>query len=531
MFERRFDVSQSGKIWILLVGFGVIVYALWRLSHSIAGGSTSMAVLLAGSIVAFLVAGRIANDWRRGIPLFFVWLIFEDLARKYTGNAMYVYFTKDVLLIMTYISLFASGVSRDLKFFRPPFRYALSTFILLGLVQAFNPYSPSFYYSILGIKLHFFYIPLMFVGYSMLRGIEDLRRFLVLSAVVGAVVSLVGIIQTVVGLDFLNPRTGGDLDELGHLVRYTPSGLAVIRPPSIFVSDGRFATFMMLTFILCLGTAGFLLLRSGRGRMLVFPSLGVIGLAAALTGSRAAFLYCLASALVLPLGMIWGAPKQFGQGYRLVKAIRRSFIFVGVAMALAVMMFPEVFASHMAFYHETLTPGSGGFEAGRRTWDYPVEQLLSTLADPHWVTGRGIGTASLGMQYVSRIMGVPYPGMGVENGYGVLIQEFGILGPIFFLIWTISLFASACRVMFRLRGTWAFPVGFSIVWFTFILLFAETWTGLDHYQNFITNAYFWLLTGFLFRLPSLVAEEQAQAQQESSELAVAGATTPVAVQP
>lgn len=61
----------------------------------------------------------------------------------------------------------------------------------------------------------------------------------------------------------------------------------------------------------------------------------------------------------------------------------------------------------------------------------------------------------------------------------------------------------------KLRGTWAFPVGLSIAWFAFIVLFPFTWGGLVQYENFITNAYFWLSIGFLFRLPGLVAEEQA----------------------
>ena len=46
----------------------------------------------------------------------------------------------------------------------------------------------------------------------------------------------------------------------------------------------------------------------------------------------------------------------------------------------------------------------------------------------------------------------------------------------------------------------------------FILLFPLTWTGLVQYQNFITNAYFWLLVGILFRLPDLVKQDAADLQ-------------------
>ena len=99
-----------------------------------------------------------------------------------------------------------------------------------------------------------------------------------------------------------------------------------------------------------------------------------------------------------------------------------------------------------------------------------------------------------------------------ENGYGGLIQELGILGPILWLGWTVSLLVSAGLVTLRLRGTWAFPLALAITWYAFVLLFAWTWGGLVQYQNFISNAYFWLLVGFLFRLPSLVKEDAQQLQ-------------------
>jgi hypothetical protein len=36
-----------------------------------------------------------------------------------------------------------------------------------------------------------------------------------------------------------------------------------------------------------------------------------------------------------------------------------------------------------------------------------------------------------------------------------------------------------------------------------------TWGGLVAYQNFVFNAFFWLLLGVFFRLPGLVARVSA----------------------
>ena len=58
-----------------------------------------------------------------------------------------------------------------------------------------------------------------------------------------------------------------------------------------------------------------------------------------------------------------------------------------------------------------------------------------------------------------------------------MILELGILGPILWLVWTSSLVFAALKTALRLKGTWAFPVAISILWFAFILLFPFTWVG------------------------------------------------------
>jgi branched-subunit amino acid transport protein len=516
MIDRRVDISHIGKVWIVLAGLAAILYVLWQLSNSIAGGSFRTALLLGAAFAAFFIGGRIADDWRSGVYFFLVWLLFEDLVRKYMGNSMYVYFGKDVLVGVTYAAFLVARTRRDTVLFRPPFRNALVMFFLLGLVQVFNPLSPSIFYGLLGLKLDFYYIPLMFVGYGMLRKENDLRRFLVVSMVLAAVISLVGILQAIVGLDFLNPHGGADIELLGHLVRSTPSGLAVLRPPSVFVSDGRFGQYIILSFILGLGAAGYLLLRTRRGRKTVLPAVGLVALAGVLSGSRGAFVYIAASALVLSAAMLWGAPRGLGEGYRLVKALRRSLIFVALAMALAAIIFPDVIGAHWAFYQETVMPGSEHYEVGIRTWDYPMAELKKAFADPDWAMGHGIGTASLGGQYVSRIMEVAPSNIWVENGYGNLIVELGILGPILWLIWASSLVFAALKTTLRLKGTWAFPVAFSVLWYAFLMLFPFTWGGFMAYQNFVCNAYFWLLVGILFRLPELVNQNANEPEVTSA---------------
>jgi hypothetical protein len=160
-------------------------------------------------------------------------------------------------------------------------------------------------------------------------------------------------------------------------------------------------------------------------------------------------------------------------------------------------------------------PGSEYSEAANRSWDYPATELVKAFSDRDWMIGHGIGTTSLGTQYVARIMGVPATNVAVESGYGNFVLELGVLGPILWLAWTLSFTWAAIKIVLGLKGTWAFPLALSIEWFSLILLFGMTWTSLTPYQNFVVNAYFWLLVGILFRLPGLVAEEQAGSGQLS----------------
>jgi O-antigen ligase len=367
----------------------------------------------------------------------------------------------------------------------------------------FNPNSPSFVYGLLGFKLYLYYVPLIFVGYALLRTESDLRRLLFISMGAAGIIALIGIAQSVIGLDFLNPKGGEDINDLGHLTRYTPSGLAVPRPPSVFVSDGRFAQYVLLSFILGLGTVGYLLLRGKGGRKLVFPCMGLVALASVMSGGRGCFVYVVATALLIPAGMLWGAPSNSADTYRLFKAIRRAFVTVALAVALGATLFPKEIGAPLSFYRETVLLDSKDSETFNRTWDYPVANFLAAFSDREWVMGHGIGTASLGVQYVSRWLGEHAPQIGVESGYGTLITESGILGLILWLLWTIVFLFSAVKVMLRLRGKATFPIALAIVWFSFLLLFTFTWGSMVIYQNFVLNAYFWLLAGVLFRLPNL----------------------------
>ena len=191
-----------------LIGAGMFVIGLWlayEVGNTIANGDLRTLEFAALGTAAFGACIAILRNWRTGFGFFLAWLLFEDLARKYMGNNLALFFGKDILAALTFISLFMAIRKRREKFFRPPFWLPLSIFVWLGAIQIFNQNSPHVLYGLLGFKVYFFYIPLMWVGYALIRNDEDLRKFLITNALIGAAIGAVGIIQAIVGNSFLNP--------------------------------------------------------------------------------------------------------------------------------------------------------------------------------------------------------------------------------------------------------------------------------------------------------------------------------------
>lgn len=493
-----------------LISLSLLVAALILarlLGGWLAEGSTREVTYIALGIAIALICLSILKDWHKGLYLFVVWMLFEDFPRKYMGNNMILYFGHDVLAILTCLSLYFSVRRGREKTFRPPFLPLFLLFFFLAFIQAFNPNSPSLLYGLLGLKLYFLYVPLMFVGYAFVRTDGDLRRFVIYILVLGALIACVGIAQAIFGVNFLNPSyLAPEIRELSTLQKTTPITHEIVRiPSSVFVSSGRFGYYLVLVTILGMGTAGYLLLSGKRGRWTVFVGLGIVAVALALSGSRGPVMFSGASALVLSAGMLWGAPWRWGQGHRLVKAILTTFLIASSALAVAVTYLPKEIASHWHFYSETLSPGSPSSDLGFRSWSYPMYNLELAMNEPNWLWGNGTGTASLGTQYVSKFLHEEAPRVGVENGYGTLIAEMGVLAPILWIAWSGALLWSLWKVARCLRGTRFFPISLAVLWLAFLFHYPATFLSMALYQNYVTNALMWLLIGAAYRLPELAA--------------------------
>jgi hypothetical protein len=491
-----------------VIGASVLVVGLWlawQIGVKIVANDFGTLEFVALGFVGLCVAVTILRRWRTGFYMFLVWMLFEDLVRKYSGNNMAIYFAKDILAGLVYISFFAEVRRGREKLFHPPFIIYLMVFVWLGIIQIFNPNSPHILYGLLGFKVYFYYIPLMYVSYALIRTDEDLKKYLKVNLLLAGVISTIGIIQAILGHSFLNPATlAPEIRDLGELDRVTPLTNQVLSlPTAVFVSTGRYSMYLLVAVIFAFGTAGYLLLSSGRNRILVFTVIGLVGGGIIFSGSRSAVLYGGSSVAVLIAGFLWGAPWRWRQAHRMIKAVRNATIVAAIGFTLIFMLFPDEIAPRMAFYSETLNPYSSASELGSRSWDYPIRNLMGSFDGPNWIVGNGIGTASLGRQYVALVLHQQQPEVWVEEGYGVLIGEMGIAAPFLWVLWIFAVVYTSWREVKRLRQTRFFPIAFAICWYTFLLLVLFTYGGLSTYQNFVCNMYLWIYLGILFKLPQI----------------------------
>src|SRR5260370_41580263 len=90
--------------------------------------------------------------------------------------------------------------------FRESFWGPLLALVWFGFFQVFNPASTSVFFGLLGLKLYFYYVPLLVVGYALIDSEADLRKFFHINLGFMLVIIALGIDQAVLGHKFLNPK-------------------------------------------------------------------------------------------------------------------------------------------------------------------------------------------------------------------------------------------------------------------------------------------------------------------------------------
>src|ERR1700679_2594934 len=132
MFNSQSSPLKSQAV----VGLSVLILGLWiawEIGGRIANDDLRAIEYGALGFAAIWVAVTILRTWRLGFYFFLVWLLFEDLVRKFLGNNMAIYFAKNFLVGLVYFSLFLAIRNGRAESFPPPFLLLLMLFVWLGV--------------------------------------------------------------------------------------------------------------------------------------------------------------------------------------------------------------------------------------------------------------------------------------------------------------------------------------------------------------------------------------------------------------
>lgn len=446
-------------------------------------------------IISIYLFKKILTNWELGIWILFIWIIFEDLLRKFMNNNMLIFFIKDIIFIIT---LFGFIIQKRNNITIPSSmrKLFLPIVILFSwfLVQCFNPSLPNSLVALIGMKSYFLYIPLLFMGYAFINSEKRLIRFLTLIITLAVLVSLGGIFQYYFGLLFLNPLVEP------NFLSFLQNKDSLSRLNSVFVHPGRFGLYIFLFFFLTLGTLIYRIdynIEYGKKNLrtlYTWISLSIISYGAFLSLQKAAVFFIGIS--LIPLLFVIHFLHKCTNTF--IKKETFLFRIIGGIFILSIIVF-------LIFGTEIL-----------QTYDYYTNSIftLNTLSDRiqlgsgsilHTILnsplGHGIGTASMGTQYIQNPDDAPLGFMG-EGGFGVIIWESGIIGLLIWFFFIASLIATVAKVAIKLAGTHYLGLTLCILLWMFIVLFPWSLTS-NTYQNYIVNIHLWFLTGIIFKLPEL----------------------------
>ncbi len=139
--------SRLARTVALTFGF---FYVSYTVANWVITNNTTYMILSVIGVLGIIMTMAILRDWRSGLFMFLCWLVLEDMIRKYLGNSLIIFFAKDVIIGITYISMLLARRKHQLLRFKPPFIFWLAIFFWLGVVQVFNPHSPSIFFGLLG---------------------------------------------------------------------------------------------------------------------------------------------------------------------------------------------------------------------------------------------------------------------------------------------------------------------------------------------------------------------------------------------
>lgn len=444
--------------------------------------------------------------WQKLIWAVLFLLVVEGGLRKWVLPEFQasIYLIKDVMLILAYAAFLTARL--------PPSPHTikmrgLKSLMIASLIyftlQVFNPNSPSWLLSLVGLKNYLLYAPLVFVVPYLFTSALDMERKLKTYALMMFPFVALGLVQFGFGPDhWLNGYLSHDDENLRTGAMF--GDLEKIRTTGTFSYISGYVIFLTVIMYLTLGLAA---ARSLSVSQFWKPLLLVVTVGAIFTtGSRAPFYMLVAS---LPLLLSLWAIKGLLPPAKLMQ--------LGI-LAVVVIVVVQFVASDAI----------EAFQYRSEHSDDPIMRVLSPLTELYdaarefSIVGAGLGSTSAA---AITIMGTTtwwwLQGIFFEQETARVLQESGFLGFLLVYAARIWLLAAAIKMTFRFRSRFCTAMGGAIAAFLAISIFSTV------INNATAGIYYWFSAGLLFalyRIEHLESGARAQSGQSQKGLRPARVT-------
>jgi hypothetical protein len=183
---RRLLAQIAGGLLVATVAGGLSSYITDQ------GALVGLAAVLAFATPIWLVSTR---RTQLALALFMVYIGALDGYLKLASGSGYVTLLRDVLLFSIVIGLLVRAQVRGTRLTAPPLTRWVAGFVVLVLVQLFNPQGGTLTHSLAGVRQQLEFVPLFFLTFAFVRTTKALRVFVVLLLLIATANGVVSWVQ------------------------------------------------------------------------------------------------------------------------------------------------------------------------------------------------------------------------------------------------------------------------------------------------------------------------------------------------
>ena len=486
--RRQFELS--GDAW----------FVLW-LCASILGLVASLIVLGAprtGLVMIIVIVPAVVvlafTNTERALMVYFVYCSVEGVFKTMTSYSAITHIGRDLVLAVVVAGAAVRCVLQGGRLeWDAPNRRLMLLFAAVCAVQVFNPQSLGLIPSIAALRFHIYALPVYFIAYRLIRTKPAMERWCWLSLGIGALLSLVAVLQYVKGLEWTNAVFPGSATYAHDFYLDVKGFQQAWRPPSTVGDGGGGANWVVVAVPFLFAVATF---RKARGwSLLLLPPaalLMVINLVAS-SVRQMAILTIICAVLMVVL---------------LVVRVQRGSALPAIAgIGLAAFAAWQISLAGNALATARFSILQNPVQAYQAQRAHNLSSITEDLQN--YVFGAGLGrTGPAAVQFADAIQAHPLDGpvpltgfMNAETYFAGMNSETGVPGLLLILAITALFIVRGAHAYWTARDPHLRAVAAAFL-VLLIALSVSYWGGPTLYTPPF-NIFFWLAGGILARVPEL----------------------------